>query len=70
MQKAAVAVLVLICATILHKAYVDVSALAQKHTGEEFWVVLTRYFIGNLAGGGKAPDGESTPRGSVDKVGG
>ena len=56
LQKAAIAVLVVICSIILHKGYVDISALARKHSGEEFWVALTRYFIGNLAGGGKAPE--------------
>jgi hypothetical protein len=56
LQMLAIAVLVLICSTIVHMGYVDISALAHKHSGQQFWVALTRYFIGNLAGGGKAPD--------------
>ena len=41
---------------IAHKGGNDISRLAQKHSGGEFWVALARYFIGNLAGGGKMPD--------------
>jgi hypothetical protein len=54
LQKAAIVVLVLICSIIAHKGYVDISALGQKYSGQEFRVALARYFIGNLAGGGKA----------------
>lgn len=42
------------CSTIVHKGYVDISALGQKYSGQEFQVALVRYFIGNLGGGGKA----------------
>jgi hypothetical protein len=56
LQVVAIAVIALILSTIAHKAYVDVSALAHKHSGQEFWVALARYFIGNLAGGGKPPE--------------
>lgn len=56
LQMLAIAVLVLVGSTILHKGYVDISALAHKHAGQQFWVELARYFIGNLAGGGKAPE--------------
>jgi hypothetical protein len=45
----------LIASVILHKGYTDISALAQKHSGERFWVALGQYFLGNLAGGGKPP---------------
>jgi len=55
LQMLAIAVLVLICSTVLHKGYVDISALAHKHSGQQFWEALARYFIGNLAGG-KAPE--------------
>ena len=48
----AVALLVLIHSMILHKGYTDVSALAQKHSGEQFWKALGRYVIGNIGGGG------------------
>jgi hypothetical protein len=57
-QKAAIVVLVLMSSTIAHKGYADISALSARHSGQEFWVALTRYFIGNLAGGGKAQQGE------------
>ena len=53
LQKAAVLFLVVMCTVILHKGAVDISGLAAKHSGKEFWVALTRYLIGNLAGGGK-----------------
>jgi hypothetical protein len=36
---------------IAHKSYVDISALAAKHSGREFWISLARYFIRNMAGG-------------------
>ena len=52
LQVLAVATLVLIYSMILHKGYTDVSALARKHSGGEFWTALAKYFIGNLAGGG------------------
>ncbi|MDH5221251.1 MAG: hypothetical protein OEW94_08490 [Betaproteobacteria bacterium] len=58
LQKAAVVVLVLMLSTIAHKGYGDISALSARHSGQEFWVALTRYFIGNLAGGGKAKQDE------------
>ena len=54
LQKAAVVFLVLMLSTIAHKGYVDISALSARHSGQEFRVALARYFIGNLAGGGKA----------------
>ena len=40
----------LLLSMIAHKGYVDVSALAQQHSGERFWLALARYFITNLAG--------------------
>lgn len=50
MQWVAIALLALICGIILHKGYVDFSALAQQHSGEGFWRALARYFLRNLAG--------------------
>ena len=38
---------------IVHKGYAEISALARQHSGEEFRLALARYFLGNLAGGGK-----------------
>jgi hypothetical protein len=40
----------LLLSMIVHKAFVDVSALAGLHSGERFWLALARYFITNLAG--------------------
>lgn len=37
---------------VAHKGHADISRLAQKHSGSEFWVELGRYVIRNLAGGG------------------
>ena len=56
LQKAAVLFLVVMCTMILHKGVVDISGLAAKHSGKEFWVALGRYLIGNLGGGGKRAD--------------
>lgn len=53
LHKVAIVVLALMFSTIVHKGYVDISALACKHSGQEFWVALARYFLGNLAGGGQ-----------------
>ena len=53
LQKVAIVVFALMFSTIVHKGYVDISALAYKHSGQEFWVALARYFLGNIAGGGK-----------------
>lgn len=55
--KALLQILAGVCALLLfsmiaHKGYVDVSALAQLHSGERFWLALARYFLRNLAGGG------------------
>jgi len=33
---------------IAHKGYADVSALALRHSGDEFWKALGRYLLGNL----------------------
>ena len=54
--KSLIQVLAIICAVLLfsmifHKAYVDISALAELNSGERFWLALARYFLRNLAGG-------------------
>ena len=51
LQIAAIAGMVLVWAIIAHKAYGVVSALAQKHSGMEFWLALARHMMANLAGG-------------------
>jgi hypothetical protein len=37
----------------VHKGYNDISRIADKHSGQEFWREVGRYVIGNLAGGAK-----------------
>lgn len=56
LQTLAIVLLVILCSIILHKGYTDISALAQEHSGERFWLALAQYLIGNLAGG-KPPSG-------------
>ena len=51
MQWLAIALLALIIGIILHKGYVDVSQLAEQHTGGDFWRALARHFFKNLSGG-------------------
>jgi len=36
---------------VAHKAIVDLSALAQRYPGSEFWPALGRYLLRNLGGG-------------------
>ena len=48
--------LILLLSMVLHKGITDVSVIAEKHSGRQFWVALGKYFIGNLAGGKKAAD--------------
>jgi hypothetical protein len=43
--------LVLLVVMISHKAFIDVSALAQQYSGSEFWAALGRQLLQNLAGG-------------------
>jgi hypothetical protein len=50
LQLLAIAGLALIVLVILHKAYVDVAALAEQHSGAGFWRALARYLLRNLAG--------------------
>jgi hypothetical protein len=51
MQVFGIAAGVAIMAMVWHKLFVDISALAQQHSGDRFWWALARYFINNLAGG-------------------
>lgn len=62
LHKLAIVAGVLIFSTILHKGITDVSVIAQKHSGQQFWVALAKYFIGNLAGGKSAADVTGTER--------
>jgi len=51
MQVIGVLGLVLILSVVFHKAIADVAALAERHSGRQFWVELGRYLFRNLAGG-------------------
>jgi hypothetical protein len=42
---------VAILSVIAHKAFADISLLAQQHSGDRFWWAFARYLINNLAGG-------------------
>jgi len=50
LQVFAIALGVSMLAAILHKGYVDVSRLAELHSGAWFWRALGRYLIANLGG--------------------
>jgi len=51
LQIVAIFCMILVWAIIVHKAHGVVSALAQKHSGMEFWLALARQLLANLAGG-------------------
>jgi len=51
MQVLAVLCLVVIFSMVLHKAFHDISRLAQLHSGGDFWVALGRQLLRNLGGG-------------------
>jgi hypothetical protein len=53
-QALAIACMAFIVGTIAHKGVADLTALAQRHAGAEFWPALARYLIGNIAGGSSA----------------
>jgi hypothetical protein len=50
MQVLGIACLVALAAVIVHKGFVDISALAQQYSGGEFWTRLARYLLANLGG--------------------
>jgi len=51
MQVLAILCLIAFFAVVAHKAIVDLSALAQRYPGSEFWPALGRYLLRNLGGG-------------------
>jgi hypothetical protein len=51
LQIVAIFCMILLWVIIVHKAHGTVSALAQKHSGVEFWLALVRHLMANLAGG-------------------
>jgi hypothetical protein len=50
LQIAAALCLIFMLSVIFHKLITDIMALAQGHSGQEFWRALGRYLIENLAG--------------------
>ena len=54
LQVVAVAIAAVLVAMILYKGTVDILALAQKHSGGEFWVALVKYFFSNMGAGGSS----------------
>jgi hypothetical protein len=56
-QVLAVICIGVIWSVIVHKGYVDISGLAERHAGGQFWVELARYFLRNIAGGGTPESG-------------
>jgi len=51
LQVLAIVCLILLFATLFHKAFADIAALARQHSGSDFWAALARQLIRNLAGG-------------------
>jgi len=51
MQVLAILCLIAIFAVIGHKAVVDLSALAERYPGSDFWPALGRYLLRNLGAG-------------------
>jgi hypothetical protein len=54
LQLLAIVCLIALLSMVAHKATVDITILAEKHSGSEFWTALVRYLLGNLAGGKEA----------------
>ncbi|HUJ87443.1 MAG TPA: hypothetical protein VLX30_11390 [Burkholderiales bacterium] len=51
LQALAIVCLVLMLSVILHKGDTDVSLIAERHSGREFWLALARHIMLNLSGG-------------------
>ena len=51
LQIVAALLLIFMMSVIFHKLTMDIMALAQEHSGQDFWRALGRYLIDNLAGG-------------------
>ena len=51
MQILAILGIIAILSVIVHKGFADISVLAGRHSGADFWVALARYLLRNLAGG-------------------
>ena len=61
-QALAIVCMAFLLGMVAHKGHADISVLADKHSGKEFWVELARYFLGNLGGGGKSAQSTSSDR--------
>jgi hypothetical protein len=59
-QALAILCMAFILGMVVHKGHADISVLAQKYSGGEFWTELARYFIGNLGGGSGSKPAPST----------
>ena len=53
-QALGILALVLLLGMVAHKSHADISVLAEKYSGRQFWVALGNYFMSNLAGGGSS----------------
>ena len=51
LQLLAILCLIALFSMVLHKAFADLSALAQQHSGADFWAAVARHVLRNLAGG-------------------
>ena len=51
LQVLAVLCLIALISMVAHKAFADITVLAQQHSGGDFWAALARHILRNLAGG-------------------
>jgi hypothetical protein len=51
LQVVAVVGLLALLSMVAHKALADLSTLAQRHSGSDFWAAVARQILRNLAGG-------------------
>jgi hypothetical protein len=51
LQVLSISCLVVMVSMVVHKGFIDISALAQRHSGVDFWIALARQVFCNLAGG-------------------
>ena len=50
-QMLAILAMAAILSMVAHKAHHDITLIAAKHSGVEFWKAVGKYVIGNIAGG-------------------
>jgi hypothetical protein len=51
LQVLAILCLIALLSVVALKAFADITPLAQRHSGVDFWVALARHLLRNLAGG-------------------